>query len=132
LSVSEELTRVREAEPAKEADRQDQKVCGTDQVTWLGLTTLLAPTGPEAPTSSDRIFHPINRVNPTDPACARYPDRKEGGRSRGQRRVGESEGWLVTGQIGPRERRYPIRKDADFRQVSTRVKRWIDVNRRRS
>ena len=120
--------RARHSEAAKEADRPQPK--GD-----VGRTV-----GPVSADGSTRMSHraiepslPTTHLDldqlgkPHGPRPARAVSRPRGrGTGQGVEDAGESEGSAVMAETGPRERGYPARKGADFRQVSAEAMR-LDV-----
>ena len=102
----------------KRLSRQNQKVRGTDRVIRVCATVL---------NGSRRVrdgTHPrtiesflIDRVSPTRPTMVVVSEPQGTGTAQGVKDAGGSERQAVTAWIGPRERRYPTRKGADFRLV---------------
>jgi hypothetical protein len=71
---------------AKEAERQGQKAVGRSETTELSLRMPHTPPGRQVPSSCIRNVPRVNWVSPTRPTPGWYPNRKDGGRRRGERR----------------------------------------------
>jgi len=83
--VQDHLT-ARKADTAKEAVRQCQKACGMGRDFAAPLPMLSIPTGLQVSSSCIRGFPLVNWGSPTRPTLSWYPNRKDGGRRRGERR----------------------------------------------
>ena len=114
------MVKVRDREPAKGADRPEPKGHAGRIVDWNPRRRWHQ----DPPDYRTQPPHPLLHIEQQGkPNPSRLPEgggiptaRKE--MAEGVEDAGESEGSAVMAETGPRERRYPARKGADFRRVS--------------